>query len=127
MTDEHPGKGVSGNKKKKRPLFNERKMAVFSSDAAAYVIGVLVGIIGAAAVVVIIGVVLYRKLNLAQMEDENDEELKALRSRVSVYAEQNTSEERLEDGAHVLTQDVAPAASRPRFATAADAKLAHRQ
>ena len=101
-------------------------MTSFPSDTVAYVIGIIVGILAAAAVLVIVGLVLYRKLGLAEMEEDNDEELKALKSRVSVYADRSNREQR-EENAHVLAQEVPAPGNRPRFATAADAKLVHRQ
>lgn len=58
-------------------------MTGFDSDAAAYIVGILVGAIVAIAAVGGVGVVLYRRLGIAALD--NDEELTNLRRQASLY------------------------------------------
>lgn len=66
-------------------------MSGFGSDAAAYIVGILVGAVVAVALLGLLGWYYYRKLGIAHVE-EGDEELQALRREASMYEDPNPAD-----------------------------------
>ncbi|CUI14415.1 membrane-associated protein, putative [Bodo saltans] len=60
-------------------------MSGFDSEAAAYIVGILVGAVAAIAILALLGWYLYRRLGIAKIDD--DEELHSLRREASRYEE----------------------------------------
>jgi hypothetical protein len=75
---------LAGNDNKNRLIFSSAFMSGFGSEAAAYVVGILVGVLVGIAALALLGWYLYRKFNLANVQEE-DEELRALRREASMY------------------------------------------
>lgn len=65
-------------------------MSGFNSDAAAYIVGILVGALVSVGILSVIGVYFYKKLGIADLEV--DEELTSLRRQASMYEEPNQAE-----------------------------------
>lgn len=67
-------------------------MSGFDSDAAAYIVGILVGVIAALAVLGGVLCYCYRKRGGLWKDDEDDEELTALRRQAAMFEEPNQAE-----------------------------------
>jgi hypothetical protein len=60
-------------------------MSGFDSEAAAYIVGIIVGAVAAIVILALLGWYLYRRLGIAKIDD--DEELQSLRREASRYEE----------------------------------------
>lgn len=59
-------------------------MSGFDSEAAAYIVGIIVGLIGGVAIIGAIGAVCYKRMGIAE-KDKEDNELTDLRRQASMY------------------------------------------
>ncbi|CUI14414.1 membrane-associated protein, putative [Bodo saltans] len=69
-------------------------MSGFDSEAAAYIVGIIVGLIGGVAIIGAIGAVCYKRMGIAekQKETEEDAELTDLRRQASLYQKPEQAE-----------------------------------
>jgi hypothetical protein len=65
--------------------YQSAQMSGFDSEAAAYIVGIIVGAVAAIVILALLGWYLYRRLGIANIDD--DEELQSLRREASRYEE----------------------------------------